>query len=138
MESTLGVDLGTVRIGIAAGTGSVATPLVVLARSDDETDAKRIADLARERGARTIIVGHPIRLDGTAGQAAETAERFAEALARLDVVVVLWDERLTTVAAERAMAGTTARDRRGTVDKVAAAVMLQSWLDAQSAASGAE
>jgi putative Holliday junction resolvase len=133
MEATIGVDLGTVRIGIAAGTGSVATPLEVLERTDDRNDAVRIAALARDRGASTVVVGHPIRLDGAAGPAAETAERFADELRRHDVEVVLWDERLTTVTAERAMAGTTSRQRRGRVDKVAAAVMLQSWLDARTA-----
>jgi putative pre-16S rRNA nuclease len=133
MEATLGVDLGSVRIGIAAGTGGVATPLDVLDRTDDAGDAARIAELARERGVRTVVVGHPISLNATRGVAAETAERFAAELRRHDLEVVLWDERLSTVAAERAMAGTTAKQRRGVVDKVAAAVILQSWLDARSA-----
>lgn len=133
MKPTLGVDLGTVRIGIAAGVRSVATPLEILDRTDDVNDAARIAGMAGERGVGTVVVGYPLRLDGTPGPAAQTAECFAETLRGHGLEVILWDERFTTVAAERAMVGTTQRQRRGRVDKVAAAVMLQSWLDAQSA-----
>lgn len=130
-DVTLGVDLGTRRIGVALGAGSVATPLIVLERTTDEADSRRILEIAAERGAARIVLGLPLRLDGTAGREAETAERFADALRVAGADVVLWDERLTTAEAERSLAagGMRGRARRAVVDTVAASVILQSYLD---------
>jgi len=136
---TLGIDPGTRRIGVALSVdGVIATPLDTLAASTPEDDARAIAELAREHDATRIVVGHPRRLDGSAGPAAHAAEELADALrAHPPLDVTLWDERLTTVQAERSMiaTGTRRRARRSAVDRVAATLMLQSFLDAQAGRS---
>ena len=133
----LGVDLGSKRIGIALSDPSrtVASPHAVLARARDQgLDHDVIVGLARESGATTIVVGLPLSLSGAEGPAARATRREVEALqavAGTDIEVVVHDERLTTVTAEAALAearmGRAAR--REVVDKVAAAVMLQAWLE---------
>lgn len=131
----LGIDLGTKRIGVAVSDagGTLASPLVVIQRSGDvEADRRAIARLATEEEAERVIVGMPLSLSGAAGPAATAARDEADALAAvLPVPVETWDERLTTVAAHRSLeaGGKRSKQRRGMVDKVAAAVMLQSWLD---------
>lgn len=131
----LGIDLGTKRIGVALSdsAGTVATPYEVVPRSGDRRrDHRRIADLAEEAGAEALVVGLPISLDGTEGPAATRARTEAGELARAcGLPVELWDERLTTVTADRDLIAQqlTARERRSVVDKVAASVMLQGWLD---------
>lgn len=136
MGRILGVDLGTRRIGLAVSdpSGVIATPLRVLERSGDvDTDRAAILAAAREQDAERIVVGLPTELSGRAGPAAQAARAEVEALraAAPAVPVVLVDERLTTVIAQRALvqAGVRRKDRRGKVDKVAAAVILQSYLD---------
>lgn len=128
----LGVDLGSVRVGTALSdaTGTLATPLAVLPRTDDLHD--RIAGLVEEHDVGAVVIGLPRSLDGRERQAARAVRSEARRLAqRLPVPVHLQDERLTTVAAHAglAAAGRTARQRRGSVDASAAAVLLQSWLD---------
>jgi putative Holliday junction resolvase len=133
---TLGIDPGTKRIGVALSVdGIVATPLETLAASTPDDDARAIARLAAERDVSRIVVGHPRRLDGTAGPAALAAESLADKIrAHSAVPVSLWDERLTTVEAERALIarGVRRRRRRAAVDRTAATVMLQSFLDAEA------
>ena len=129
---TLGVDLGSVRVGVALSDpdGILASPLAVLPRTPDLLD--RLAGLALEHGAAAVVVGLPRSLDGRERQAAGAARAEAGLLAeRVDVPVHLQDERLTTVVAHAglAAAGRTGRQRRGSVDASAAAVLLQSWLD---------
>jgi len=128
----LGVDLGSVRIGVALsdGSGTLASPLAVLARTADLHE--RLADLVEAHEVVAVVVGLPRSLDGRERDAARTARSEVRQLeARLGVPVHLQDERLSTVAAHAglAAAGRTARQRRGTVDASAAAVLLQSWLD---------
>ncbi len=131
----LGIDLGTRRIGVALSDseGMLATPYEVVPRSGDPArDHRRIAELAAEAGAEALVVGLPLSLDGSIGPAAEAAQAEAEALAAATgLPVETWDERLTTVTADRELIGLDLRApaRRRVVDKVAAAVMLQSWLD---------
>ena len=131
----LGIDLGSKRIGVALSdsAGSVATPYEVVARSGDrQRDHRRIADLAAEAGARCLVVGLPLSLDGSDGPAATAARAEAEELAAATgLPVELWDERLTTVTADRDLRALdlSAPARRRVVDKVAAAVLLQAWLD---------
>ena len=99
-----------------------------------EQGARAVADEAIRHDVSTIVVGLPLRLDGTEGEAARLARWFAERVERLTKLpVALWDERLTSVAAQRALrsAGVKAKDQRGSVDRVAAALLLQSYLDAQ-------
>lgn len=132
----LGLDLGTKRIGVAVSdsAGTVATPVEVLRRTGDRAAEHRaIADLVAEWEAEIVVVGLPYNMDGTLGPKARAhlteADRLGDAL---DVPVVPYDERLTTVTAERSLMEQQlkADARRRVVDKVAAAVMLQSWLDA--------
>ncbi len=131
----LGVDLGTKRIGVALSDsdGRVATPYEVLVRSGTPArDHARLAALATEAGVELVVVGLPLRLDGSAGPAAEDARAEAAAIAAATALPVeLWDERLTTVSAQRDLRQLNLRGpaRRRVVDKVAASVMLQAWLD---------
>ena len=130
----IGVDLGTKRIGIALSSGTLATPYEVVARSGDrQRDHRRIGELADEADAEVVVVGLPLSLDGSIGPAAQRALDEAGELARaIDLPVETWDERLSTVSAERSLMeqNMRAQARRRVVDKVAAAVILQSWLDA--------
>ncbi len=131
----LGIDLGTKRIGVALANseGTVATPYEVVTRSRDRAgDHRRIAALAAETGAEALVVGLPLSLDGSVGSAASAAQaEAAELAAATGLPVELWDERLTTVSAERDLKALdlNAQARRRVVDKVAATVMLQAWLD---------
>jgi putative Holliday junction resolvase len=106
VSRVLGLDLGTRRIGVALSdpTGLVATPLLVLPHRSLARDAAQIAALCAQHDVGTIVVGWPRELSGTAGPAARQAEVFARALRRVvSVPVELWDERLSTAAAERAL-----------------------------------
>jgi len=131
----LGLDLGSKRIGVAVSdrSGTVATPLTVVQRGRTQrVDHEAIARLVVEEEAETIVVGLPLNMDGSEGRAAVGVRSEAARLATVvNVPVVLHDERLTTVEADRALleARMKAQARRRVVDKVAAAVMLQSWLD---------
>ena len=109
----------------------MAVPLGTI-RTGAPADVRAIADLVREHGVTLVVVGHPLLLSGEAGERAHHAERFAAALSGvLHVPVLLQDERLSTVEAERALreTGASGRDRRKTVDRSAANVILQAWLD---------
>lgn len=134
----LGLDPGTKRIGVAVSdlSGTIASPLVVIQRSrSKQHDLEAIARLARDEAADVIVVGLPLNMDGSMSKAAKAATHEARRLATVvDVPVEMHDERLTTVTADRSMldAGLNAVERRKVVDKVAAAIMLQSWLDARA------
>jgi putative Holliday junction resolvase len=136
MSRALGLDIGTRRIGVALSdsAGMLATPYEVVTRSGDrERDHRRIAALADEAGADVVVVGLPLSLDGSVGPAARTVlDEVGELRARLGVPVVVWDERLSTVEAERSLraVGVKGKARRRVVDQVAATVILQAWLDA--------
>lgn len=131
----LGIDLGTKRIGVAVANreGTMATPFEVVGRCGDRArDHAAIAALAEETGAVALVVGLPLSLDGSVGPAAAAAMAEADELAAATgLPVEMWDERLTTVSADRDLMAMqmNARARRLVVDKVAAAVMLQAWLD---------
>jgi putative Holliday junction resolvase len=133
----LGLDLGAKRIGVAVSdrSGTIASPLTVLDRSGSRRDDHaRIAALVRDEEAECVVVGLPLSLSGADGPAAQAARAEAERLATVvGVPVETHDERLTTVTAERSLsaAGVRGPARRQVVDKVAAAVILQSWLDAR-------
>jgi len=133
----LGLDLGDARIGVAVSDDDrrLAVPVGTV-RTGAPADLRAIAALVSERGATLVVVGHPLLLSGDAGERAHHAERFAEALRSfLRVPVVLQDERLSTVQADRSLreAGASGRERKRAVDRSAAAVILQSFLDAQHA-----
>ncbi len=130
----LGLDLGDVRIGVAISDPerrlAVSVGTVQVGRPPGEMRA--IADLVAEHAAVLVVLGEPVSMDGSRGTRASHAASFAEALrAFLDVPVVLHDERLSTVEAERSLreAGVTGRRRRSVVDAAAAQIILQAWLD---------
>ena len=131
----LGIDLGSKRIGVAVAdsAGRVATPYDTVLRSGDKArDHRRIAELAAEVEADQLVVGLPLSLDGSVGTAAKAAIKEAQQLGRVTGLPVdTWDERLTTVTAHRDLmaADLDGKQRRAVVDKVAAAIMLQAWLD---------
>ncbi|MDQ1425401.1 MAG: putative pre6S rRNA nuclease [Acidimicrobiaceae bacterium] len=131
----LGIDLGTKRIGVAVSdrSGTIASPLTVVMRSGDlERDHQRLRALVVEEEAERVIVGLPLSLDGGMGPAAVAAAAEADAMASVvGVPVETFDERLTTVTAESVLREQRIRPaaRRRVIDKVAAAVMLQTWLD---------
>lgn len=136
----LGVDLGSKRIGVAVSdrTGTIASPLTVVPRSGNvPADHRRLAQLVIDEEAEIVVVGLPLNMNGSLGPAARAATSEAEQLATVvNVPVVLFDERRTTVTAEQAMmeARMKAQARRRIVDKIAAAVMLQNWLETQERA----
>tara|TARA_Y100000590_G_scaffold151313_1_gene173835 strand:+ start:33 stop:476 length:444 start_codon:yes stop_codon:yes gene_type:complete len=140
----LGLDLGTKRIGVAVsdGDGRLATPVVVVHRTGDRPREHRtLVDLAAEWEAEVVVVGIPYSLDGSSGPMAKAMAAEASELAtvlgdRLGIPVETYDERLTTVTAERSLRDQDLRgpDRRRVVDMVAASVMLQAWLEARRAA----
>lgn len=133
----LGLDLGSKRIGVAVSdrSGTIATPLTVIARTKSVSqDYAAIAALAREEEAAAIVVGLPLNMDGSAGAAARNARIEAERLATVvGMPVFVHDERRSTVEADRVLMerNMNAQSRRKVVDKVAAAVILQSWLDSR-------
>jgi putative Holliday junction resolvase len=137
----LGLDPGERRIGVAMAVagGSVALPLTVLDATGDWGAA--LAELVAEHGVAAVVVGLPVSLSGSEGPAAARAREFAAAVGqRLGLPVHLVDERLSSVAAGRALAEAGARARRGArtsrtrgaVDRSAAAVILQAWLDSHA------
>ena len=137
MSRVLGVDLGERRIGLATSdpTRTVAGPHSVVTRSGDpDRDRRAVLAVAREEEVTTVVVGLPLKLTGGRGSAARGAEAEVAALRALapDLEVLLWDERMTTAIAERTLLEGDVRraDRKQVIDKVAAAVMLQGWLDA--------
>lgn len=134
----IGIDLGSKRIGVAASdsSGTIASPVTVLARSGDERrDHLAIAEIVAEYEAVAVVVGLPISMSGEVGDAARAAIAEAGRMASVvGVPVRTHDERLTTKTADEAlmMNKMKAQARRRVIDKVAAAVMLQSWLDARN------
>jgi len=134
----IGVDVGSVRVGVAScdPSGLLATPVATLARdTEQETDLRELADLARERAAVEVVVGLPRSLSGGEGPAAEAAREYAGRLARrlAPLPVRLVDERLSTVSAHQALHRSGVRQRKGrkVIDQVAAVVILQHALDAE-------
>jgi putative Holliday junction resolvase len=138
----LGIDVGTVRVGVAVSDrdGILATPLVTVRRDQrGGADIEQIAALVREHAAVEVVMGLPVGMSGRDGPAAQAARAYAEALTSriAPVPVRLVDERLTTVTAERVLAarGVKGRERRTVVDQAAAVVILQAALDADRSRS---
>lgn len=136
----LGVDVGTVRVGLARSDpeGILATPVQTLSRDlATAADLQFIAELAGETAAIDVVVGLPRSLSGAEGRAAAAARRYAEQLAQhvFPATVRLLDERLTTIDAQRVLrsAGRAGRAQRAVVDQVAAVLILQAALDLERA-----
>ena len=136
----LAIDLGTVRAGLAISDPLrlTAQPAGHLKRVGIARDLAALRAIVDEREIATVVVGYPLLMSGEAGAAAKEIESFVARLAGVVACpVVLWDERLTTVQAQRALleGDVSRRKRRQVVDAAAATVLLQSWLDAQTAGS---
>jgi putative holliday junction resolvase len=128
----LGVDLGEARTGLALSDELrlLAHPLETIAHSANVLS--RIKQIVSERNVECVVVGLPRHMSGALGKGAESARQFAEKLrAEISCEVVLWDERLSTQAAERALreSGKKTRQTRGVIDQVAAQMILQGYLD---------
>jgi putative Holliday junction resolvase len=139
----MGLDFGDKRIGIAVSDdqGQIAMPKDTLQRSGKVKYIERLAELADQENVGEILVGMPVSMDGSHGPQAQKVMRFVQRLRqRVEIPVVVWDERLTTVAAERILIeGNLSRSRRRRViDKVAAAYLLQSYLDFRNERQAAE
>ncbi len=130
----MGLDLGTRTIGVAVSDGmrQVASPLETVPRKKFTQDAARLLQIAGPRGLVGIVLGLPRNMDGSEGPRCQSTRAFARNLSGLtDLPIGYWDERLSTVAAERALleADTTRKRRAEVIDHVAAAVILQGLLD---------
>lgn len=135
----LGIDVGSVRIGLAISdeTCTIASPLATFP-NESRTLWPRIEREMEDREVDRVVIGLPRLLDGSEGEAADSARTFAAELARrTQIDIELWDERFTTTIAERSLiaAGVRRKRRREVIDSVAAAVLLQSWLDARRIAA---
>jgi putative Holliday junction resolvase len=133
----LGVDVGTVRVGLALSdaTGTLASPLETLRRAKNHSDLDRLAALVVEHEVTEVVVGEPVHLSGASGASAEDAANYAQELAdRIpDVPVILIDERLSTVTAASHLreGGIDSRKQRAVIDQAAAVVILQQFLDSR-------
>ncbi|MBR1590470.1 MAG: Holliday junction resolvase RuvX [Acidaminococcaceae bacterium] len=135
---TMSLDLGTRTIGIAVSdlTGMIANGVETIRRTSPERDFVRIGELLSEWEVEEIVLGYPKNMNGTIGERAKAPEAFAEELKRRfdGIPVVLWDERLSTVAAEKVLidADLQRKKRRKVIDMMAAVVILQNYLDSKS------
>ena len=137
MKRSLGIDHGEARIGLALADdlGMLAHPLETIHMKEVADPVARIAEIVGRNKIEIIVLGMPRNMDGTYGPAAEKVRAFAEKLrAVCGCEVKLWDERLTSVAAQRALheAGRNVKQSREVIDQVAAQMILQGWLDAQA------
>jgi putative Holliday junction resolvase len=132
----LAIDHGEKRIGIAISdsTGTIARPLSILRHVSRPADVDRVLEIARVQDVRLVVIGHSTDEEGLANAAGRRAERFAEVLRRhVDIPIIMWDESLSSqdARAARIAAGVPRGKRSAPVDSRAAAVILQSYLDAQ-------
>lgn len=133
----LGVDPGTKRVGLSLSDedGEFASPLTTLQRSDDASVVRVIAEHAAKQDVDTIVIGLPLRMNGQEGPEAKRARKFAALVEKESQrKVVLWDERMTTMAAERQLRGSGlhGEKKRARIDEAAATLLLQSYLDAHA------
>jgi putative Holliday junction resolvase len=138
---TIGLDLGKARVGVAVDDelGLMAHPRGVLPGRDRRALGVAIAALAREEGATRIVIGLPVDMRGHEGDAAKRARKDAQDLAdKTGLTVELWDERMTTLEAARALtsSGVRGEKARRRIDEAAAVAILQSWLDARAHSEG--
>lgn len=138
MGRVMAIDWGQRRIGIALSDESrtIASPYTVVHRSGSlDRDLDSIVDISKENDVTRVVFGLPVRLDGSVGLEAERVLEVAEKLgAKTEITVTTWDERLSTAAAEKALIGGNVSrvKRRSLVDQVAAALILQSYLDSEA------
>lgn len=130
----LGLDHGTRRIGVALSDEMrlIAQPLEYIPSEPFAEFVERLVKILREQNVELVVIGLPRNMDGSYGPAAEKVREFVQALAaKINVPIKLWDERLTTVQAQRVLiqGGTRRQQRKQKVDQIAAAILLQSYLD---------
>ncbi|HEY0393410.1 MAG TPA: Holliday junction resolvase RuvX [Candidatus Elarobacter sp.] len=128
--TVIALDVGSKRIGVAVGEGTFAFPHSTIQRTNVRDDVAAIVALARERGARTIVVGDPLTMAGTRALASEQIDAFVAHLARaFDGAIERVDERLTTAAAEKTLIGANVSraKRKQVVDQLAAVGILETW-----------
>ena len=134
----IGLDVGDKHIGVAMAVGNVAVPVAVIVRTEEADDLERIAVLARDYETEIIVIGLPRSMDGTVGAQARLVLDFAKSLSnRIDTPIEMCDERLTTVMANRLMqeSGTKRKKRKANIDAMAAAVILQAYIDGATKSS---
>ncbi len=134
MQALMGLDLGTKTIGVAVSDTflSVATPLETIKRKKFSLDAERVLEIVKDRSVAGIVLGLPRNMDGSEGPRCQSTRAFARNLSRLtELPIGFWDERLSTVAAEKALleADTSRKKRSEVIDHVAAGYILQGVLD---------
>lgn len=135
MKRCLGLDVGSATIGVSVSDpfGWTAQGVETIRRKNRETDFARLAEIIRQYGAQMFVIGLPLNMDGTKGMRAERTEDFAKALAEAfpEIEQVFWDERLTTVMAEKNLiaADVSRKKRKQVIDKMAAVAILQGYLD---------
>ncbi len=141
-KRVLAMDYGRRRIGLAISDELrlTARPLATLVRTNRRDDLRRLRAIVSEHNVAMIVVGHPVHLDGTAGEMAEEAERFAARIAKdFGLPVEMLDERLTSWAAKETLAETRPRSKKErSLDEVAAAVILREYLERERARKQAE
>ena len=134
-ERIIALDIGDVRIGVAVSdpTRTIATPVEVITRVGWGPDTRRILEICNRYDTVQVLSGLPLNMDGTEGFQAEKVRAFCSQLEKAGLNVFFQDERLSTVSAEEALLedGMSREGRKTVVDKVAAALILQQWLDAQ-------
>ena len=131
----LGLDYGEARIGVAVSDalGMLANPLDTICEKNRQLQLEKVAQVAKEHCVEKIVVGNPKRMDGTIGHRAEYTEQFAEDLSQmLGIPYIMWDERLSSTEAHRILesGGVSGKKRKTKVDKIAAVIILQGYLDA--------
>jgi putative Holliday junction resolvase len=136
MGRILALDLGTVRVGVAISDelGITAQPAGVFKRIGYKSDLREIRAYLRDYKIKRIVIGHPLNMDATRGEMAQSAEKFADKL-KVDlpgISISLWDERWTTAEAERLMiaADVSRKKRRKVIDQAAAQLILTGWMAA--------
>ena len=131
----LGLDVGSKTIGLAGSDelGFTAQPITTVRRTNLRTDLAAVREVIAERGITHLIVGLPLNMDGSEGPSAAEARKIGDALQTDSLTVIYWDERMTTVAAQRSLLETTTsrKKRKEVIDQVAAALILQGWLDSR-------
>jgi putative Holliday junction resolvase len=133
-QTVIALDVGERRIGVAVSAGTLALPYETIERTNVRADTERIVEIARERAARTIVVGDPLTLAGERGIASQNIDVFVGHLARVfDGAIERVDERLTTAAVQKSLiaADVSRKKRKTVVDKLAAAMILDTYLQRQ-------
>lgn len=141
MGRILGIDVGTVRTGLALSDPlhMLATPHSVIDATKPSQALQSVIDLCKEQDVERIVLGWPLHMNGDPGQMTAAIQKFADQLSeQIDTPIVKWDERLTTVTAEQGLIASGAKRKRKKelVDQLAAQIMLQHYLDAQEMGGG--